>query len=515
MNITRHPPAPDGDMLEVNLYCSQYSNQSQPDDIGRLESKESYWSDSMAQTFKEYNMIESAPGGFVVMEQRTKLMETLPNVKAKVVAHIQRAEREFTTKGQDLLHEAVHELVQARSHADKAKAVATRSGLPPDHPDFPRVQQIEDNLDKYMYEAVRLHKLAQTYRKDIERWRTDVEELGAQRPGLFSVFKNARRQNQLFEAVSNPPESAGGASASLRRSFAEPGSQYSDRPGSNLRPLGSARGASTMGSPSLANPSMSSRAPPMAMPPSAPLSARPAAPQQPDRVALDRPGIQVKLRTILPLQGNHGTLPPVSPNTNKQEQLSARSQTLSGLVHEEEAASLRQQLLCEARETQYKHEIRALEEELKRVRQDVHSMRDKRARGVVRVGWLEEFFLLCMDDLRKEFLRRSHLTTARQLASRPSASGVSYVYPSNQISAAATASSRSSKQSGRDAVIEVLMKSEDLLAFLFEKLFPHRSAYFNIKRRQGAPKIAGSRSGAAGGQPPMQQCPSLPSFAAG
>merc|ERR1740117_615325 len=114
-------------------------------------------------------MIESAPGGFVVMEQRTKLMETLPNVKAKVAPHINRAEREFSTMGQNLLHEAVQELVQARSHADKAKAVATRSGLPPDHPDFPRVQQIEDNLDKYMYEAVRLYKLAQTYRKDIER----------------------------------------------------------------------------------------------------------------------------------------------------------------------------------------------------------------------------------------------------------------------------------------------------------------------------------------------------------
>jgi len=511
MNSTRHAPAPDGDMLDVNMYCSHYSNQSQQDDVGRLESKESFWSESMAQTFKEYNMIESAPGGFVVMEQRTKLMETLPNVKAKVAAHINRAEREFSTMGQNLLHEAVQELVQARSHADKAKAVATRSGLPPDHPDFPRVQQIEDNLDKYMYEAVRLYKLAQTYRKDIERWRTDVEELGAQRPGLFSVFKNARRQNQLFEAVSNPPESGGVASASLRRPFAEPGSQHR----SSLRPLGSARGASTTGSTSLATPSMSSRAPPMAMPPSAPLSARPPAPQQPDRVALDRPGMQVKLRTTLPLQDNPGTLPPVSSNANKQEQLSVRSQKLSGSVREEEAASLRQQLLCEARETQYKHEIRVLEEELKRVRQDVHSMRDKRARGVVRVGWLEEFFLLCMDDLRKEFLRRGHLTTARQLPTRSSVSGVSYVHPSNQISAAATASSRSSKQSQRDNVVEVLLRSEDLLAFLFEKLFPHRSAYYNIKRRQGAPKIAGSRSGAAGGQPPMQQCPSLPSYAAG
>lgn len=225
--------------------------------------------------------------------------------------------------------------------------------------------------------------------------------------------------------------------------------------------------------------------------------------------------MQVKSKTTLPLQGNQGSLPPVSPNANKLEPLSARSPKLSDSVHDDEAAALRQQLLCAAREKQYKHEIRVLEEELKQVRQDVQSMRDKRARGVVRVGWLEEFFLLCMDDLRKEYLRRSHLTTARQLASRPSASGVSYSYPSNQVSAAATASSRSSKQSGRDAVIEVLMKSEDLLAFLFEKLFPHRSAYFNIKRRQGPPKIAGSRSGVAGGQSPMQECPPLPSYAAG
>ena len=62
----------------------------------------------LARNTKTYfeNRITSDPGGFVVMEQRTRLMETLPTVKAKVAAHIQRAEREFTTKGQDQLHEA-------------------------------------------------------------------------------------------------------------------------------------------------------------------------------------------------------------------------------------------------------------------------------------------------------------------------------------------------------------------------------------------------------------------------
>mmetsp|Transcript_14956 Transcript_14956/g.40159 ORF Transcript_14956/g.40159 Transcript_14956/m.40159 type:complete len:98 (-) Transcript_14956:111-404(-) len=76
-----------------------------------------------------------------------------------------------------------------------------------------------------------------------------------------------------------------------------------------------------------------------------------------------------------------------------------------------------------------------------------------RASSYSRKSELEEFFLKCIDEARKELMRRRHLTMHKE-------------------------------KSERDRVFEAMLTNEDVLVCLYEKLFPHRTG---IARSLGVP----------------------------
>jgi len=126
-----------------------------------------------------------------------------------------------------------------------------------------------------------------------------------------------------------------------------------------------------------------------------------------------------------------------------------------------------------------------------------------------------------MDDLRQEFRRRKNHADTMQVPPRPNTSGTcgrprTGGFPGltrgNNFSRA-TASSCSSRHSKRDEVLEVLVSSEDLLAFLFEKLFPHRSAFFFTKTRESMNAGLACRLNATKDDDAANQAlPPMPSF---
>lgn len=453
------------------------------------------------------------------MAHRNTLYDLLPSVRPKVEQIAWQAEKHFSSVGQTLVHDAVKELVEAQRRASAAKSVATRSGVPPGHPDFARVCRLEEKLESHMSEAARLYKLSRSYKKEIEQWRTRVAELVAQRPDLLSVFKNARRQNQLFEAVTRRPESTGtrrgsvassGTNASLKRPSTEPGRRRpgtvagtprqpsSEQARSSTAPVASwnPRKLPTTPRPFGGTSSTASTAPSAARPGTAPDGAPCAA------------NVGVRPATSSCESGEGGRRyslfshqrEEAGPQRHNAEWLDARASSLAG---QRESVQERPRLtLAEAREQQYQDEIGALEERLRRTRQEVRAMRDATSRGVVRRGWMEEFFLLCMDDSRKEFRRRKQIAAAEKVGSRTTMSAS--VQTSNASFACrspgneqddALAGGASGEQARREEVIDILVGSDDLVAFFFEKLFPHRGAYFNIRRREGG---LGASSGIRG-----------------
>jgi len=440
--------------------------------------------------------------------------------------------------------------------------------VPPDDPDYPRVHAIEQKMDFYMAEAVRLQKLSRRYKNEIQQWRAQVEELGCLRPGLLSIFKSARRQNQLFEAVSKSPESptpgiggaAGGtASSSSRRPHTGPG---------NLRPRGSTKntlgevlgGGSQLGGTmrlSTAPACFSSvRSGPLSpgTAPKVPATARGSRDPAAEATSTRTKASLLKDITdqITPAGANEDSSEPKDAKS-KKEPVAPKSNALDWLDRRVSALA-RKDMASKGpalpefgfkfvdKQTQYLQEIHDLEAEIEQVKQEVHDLKASHAQGFIRRGWLEEFFLLCMDDLRKEFFRRKWLSDAKQMQTHPStsrtlgrpltgpplsSSGKNNDCEERRLLSSSQSSpdGRSSEQSSRrpatardlerEEILEVLVGSEDLLAFLFERLFPHRGSFFNIKRRDGGgPGLAGQLSETPGVQPPStpQALPPMPSF---
>jgi len=433
------------------------------------------------QTFKDYSLLESLDGGSRIMAQRKKLLDIMPKFKPKVDRLLLQAETELSAAGHTEVEKAVKSLAQACSIADRAKAGASRIGVPPDHPDFPHVVQVEDKLDRYMSEAARLHKLSCSYKNEIQEWRTRVAELSAHRPGLLATFKNAKRENQLFEAVSKPPEASsassntGGAATTPRRPSTDPLHQPDKQ--SSFRSTAPAVSAGViLGSSRTGGGLQLEQAPASAR------ESRSVVPRRPSAGLDDRPGGMCSI--------NAGTI----------------------LDAEKDQESLDHSLCQTRKKACYLREIRELEIRLKHAKQETCKLKSAQCQGIVRTAELEEFFLLCIDDVRKDFHRHKRCETEKEADSQPTTNAPSEARFTTQndhhvsafSSSASCCSSRHSMTHGE--MRDKLLASDGLLVCLFEKMFPHRSALSRLKKRVGGI----CASGGVSAPPDAQAAPTAP-----
>merc|ERR550514_2500287 len=79
-----------------------------------------------------------------------------------------------------------------------------------------------------------------------------------------------------------------------------------------------------------------------------------------------------------------------------------------------------------------------------REQQTIRMLQAGRATAYSRKSELEEFFLKCIDEARKELMRKRHMTMKQE-------------------------------KSERERVLEAMLSNEDVLVCLYEKLFPHRT----------------------------------------
>merc|ERR1712056_70230 len=94
-----------------------------------------------------------------------------------------------------------------------------------------------------------------------------------------------------------------------------------------------------------------------------------------------------------------------------------------------------------------------LKEQIIREQHTVRMLQAARANSYSQKSEMEEFFLKCIDEARKELMRKRHLTMYKE-------------------------------KSERERVLEAMLNSEDVLVCLYEKLFPHRTG---IARSLGGP----------------------------
>merc|ERR1712232_738050 len=124
-------------------------------------------------------------------------------------------------------------------------------------------------------------------------------------------------------------------------------------------------------------------------------------------------------------------------------------------------------------EERYVEAIQHLKESIVRERHNVRMLQAARATAYSQKSELEEFFLKCIDDARKEFMRRRHMTMHKE-------------------------------KDEREQVLEAMLHNEDALACLYERIFPHRTG---IARSLGGGNDVAENRGPLLTQTPIEERP--------
>lgn len=95
-------------------------------------------------------------------------------------------------------------------------------------------------------------------------------------------------------------------------------------------------------------------------------------------------------------------------------------------------------------EERYVEAISKLKESIVSEQHTVRMLQAARSTAYSKKTELEEFFLKCIDEARKDLMRRKHMTMTKS-------------------------------KNERERVLEAVLSNEDVLVCLYEKLFPHRT----------------------------------------
>jgi len=95
-------------------------------------------------------------------------------------------------------------------------------------------------------------------------------------------------------------------------------------------------------------------------------------------------------------------------------------------------------------EERYVEAISHLKDSIVREQHTIRMLQAARATSFSKKSELEEFFLKCIDEARKELMRKRHMTMQKD-------------------------------KGERERVLEAMLSNEDVLVCLYEKIFPHRT----------------------------------------
>lgn len=267
-----------------------------------------------------------------------------------------------------------------------------------------KIQKLEMELDWFMQEALRLDELCRGYKTEVDKMKVKADLLDEDRKYLEDQIKGAKRQNKVLRAAVERASSS--AFSALMMSKKREGAK------GKLAPIEQGDAFLT----SVGRPHSEMR-------------------QYPEGGALGQiVGSENRSASCKP-ELLSGTATGTELVLRGGSKMSAGGYPMPSANHA---------ILGNDAEQRYVDAIRHLKEQIERERCNVRILKATRSNSYTRKSELEEFFLQCIDEARKDLLRRRHLLMNRD-------------------------------KSREEKVLEVLLSSEDVLVYLYEKLFPHRT----------------------------------------
>jgi len=292
-----------------------------------------------------------------------------------------------------------------------------------------RIRNLEAELEWFMSEALRLDQLAKASNKEVESWRAKAQALEQSKKSNSDVVKGHKRLNKVYNLATDQPSPGADGSLSARASPKWPKAkkELSLQERMDLEHRLSIEAQKLRGSevklPKVTEAQSPSKQQMQIFSPKSARSVSSAAPSPQASPGRPSPGMKSG--------GSAVPSPQTSPGI-KSGAMSARSAGSSPPLANE-------------REQWYVDTIRELQEKLQKQKRETRLLKTARAGTFTKKHALEEFFLKCVSEARKDLERGQRLFHERDRG-----------------------------RDDREKVMETLLGSENAMVFIFEKIFPHR-----------------------------------------
>eukprot|EP00927_Polykrikos_kofoidii_P038216 TRINITY_DN32512_c0_g1_i1.p1 TRINITY_DN32512_c0_g1~~TRINITY_DN32512_c0_g1_i1.p1 ORF type:complete len:472 (-),score=83.86 TRINITY_DN32512_c0_g1_i1:359-1774(-) len=366
-----------------------------------------------------FRVLESTDAGPRITETHEDLTTLALTLDQKLGALLNEHEKEFFLAYKTHMYSVQREIKALRVKAAHEEA-KTRMDT--------TIKQLEIQLEWFMREAMRLDGLCKGYKKEVDKWQQRAGALDEDRCFLEDQIKGAKRQNKILRAAAERARSSCHSALMVTKVRADTGGGVRVLAALKAPPVGEVgcRPVSATGRAASANrsaPEVRSKTPPA-------LSASSSA----GRIPASKPSVTAGVGDV---RGQIGW----TTTARGQQGSAAKVGTISHSVLGSDA------------EGRYNDAIEHLKESVTKEQHTVRMLQASRASSYSRKSELEEFFLKCIDEARKDLMKKRHLTMYEE-------------------------------KDEREQVLEGMLNNEDVLVCLYEQLFPHR---MGIARSLGLP----------------------------
>lgn len=357
-----------------------------------------------------FRTLETTKDGPRIMEHYQGIVNLGLSIDKRMETLLKEHKKDFFLAYKTHMYTVQKEIKALRMKADQEEA-KTREDT--------KIRALEGELDWFMTEALRLDDLCKGYQKEVGKWKAKAEALDEDRRFLEDQIKGAKRQNKILRSAAERARSS--AYTALMTTKADVA--YDSGPGESFA-LTQPRGE---------------------------VGSRP--------ISAGHPAVGAGVRAVMEARSK-------TPDVQMSSIRSPSPASFSQIGLGASASAFRpgtggRNVLGNKAEQRYVEAIQTLKESIAREQQTVRMLQATRANSYSKKSEMEEFFLKCIDEARKELSRKKHISLNRE-------------------------------KSDRAKVLEAMLNNEDVLVCLYEKLFPHRTG---IARSLGGQQQAQEETG--------------------
>jgi len=379
----------------------------------------------------KFRALEATSAGPCITEHHQELTNLAMTLDQRMEKLLAEHEKDFFLAYKTHMYGVQRDIKALRMKADHEDA-KTREDT--------KIRALEGELDWFMTEALRLDELCKGYKKEVDKWKSKADALDEDRRFLEDQIKGAKRQNKILRAAAERARSSAYNALMVTKAKSEACERATPPTGGSLALKDGAAEAQRRKRPASAD-------------------ARRSAAVGSGKSAMEsqRVGTPEVQSTGLHASGSTASLS--RDRSTGALQIAPYGGTSSPSSRMPMGEVAHQALLGSEAEERYVEAIQHLKECIAREQHTVRMLQAGRATSYSQKSELEEFFLKCIDEARKELMRKRHMTIQKD-------------------------------KSERERVLEAMLSNEDVLVCLYEKLFPHRTG---IARSLGGVKDDGKR----------------------